>query len=222
MLQLTPVSPTSAHELRGDVDICRITLKMHVLTPNCSISLQHWFLMTIIVFLHHIYEEAQNENARISFKRNNDLWEDNGHITLLSGTRFGSLTVSDVLTRPFIADFTDISGSSISVHSVAVSTPQFPGNNVLRSKMHSCCQNKHKDMHTQLRLLRFFDSFKHTRQSPVTNSMAQSPSWQANSSSDGQENCDLSWNSKVHYRVQKSPLLDRNLCHMDPVHALFL
>jgi hypothetical protein len=51
-----------------------------------------------------------------------------------------------------------------------------------------------------------------------TNSMEQSPSWEANSHSANQEIPCLLWNPKVHYRVDKDPPLVPVLSHINSVH----
>jgi hypothetical protein len=55
----------------------------------------------------------------------------------------------------------------------------------------------------------------------ITNSMEQSPSWQANSHLTSQEILCLLWNSKVHYRVHTSLSLDRFLSQMNPSNVHF-
>ena len=49
-----------------------------------------------------------------------------------------------------------------------------------------------------------------------TNSMAQNPSWEANSSSTSQEVSRILWNSKAHYRVHKSPPFGPHTCKCSP------
>jgi hypothetical protein len=50
--------------------------------------------------------------------------------------------------------------------------------------------------------------------------MERSPSWETNSHSANQEIPHLLWNSKIHYRVDKSPSLVRILSQIHPVHNL--
>jgi uncharacterized membrane protein len=58
------------------------------------------------------------------------------------------------------------------------------------------------------------------KNSKENDSMKKSPSWKADSHSDGKEICRPEWNPKFHYRVYKCPPLDLVVSLLIPVHTL--
>ena len=58
------------------------------------------------------------------------------------------------------------------------------------------------------------------KMSKLTNYMAQSPSWEANSFSANQEIPHILWNQKVYYRIHKSPPPVHTLSQINQAHAL--
>jgi hypothetical protein len=63
-------------------------------------------------------------------------------------------------------------------------------------------------------------SLSWSRRIQLTNSMEQSPSWEANSHSGSPEISRLLLNPNVHYRAHKGPELVPILSHIHPVHTL--
>ena len=67
---------------------------------------------------------------------------------------------------------------------------------------------------------RTYSSYTYLLTYLLTNSMEQSPSWEANQFTASQEIPRILWNPKVLYRVYKCPLPDPILSQINPVHAL--